>query len=209
MTSSVAHVVYVPIVEESEATGAVAEMYEEVRQFVGAPIVPHIFKVLSSQPALLKSLVASFSATFSGAVPRPTKEIIAAWVSRLNDCTYLVSAHSFFLRRFGAPAELIEAIANAPSPAGLPVDEKTRAAIVFAEKITKTPHDVDKSDWDALAAIGWTIDESLEIAYEAALFNFTARLVDASGLGTADVTTVFAALANLPGAARPAAVSSD
>ena len=41
-------------VEESEATGEVAELYEDIQRGYGIPFVPNISKTLAISPAVLK-----------------------------------------------------------------------------------------------------------------------------------------------------------
>ena len=77
------------IVQESEAAGETAQMYDEVRATFGMPIVPDIVKLVSIRPDFLRVLHDGYRAMFVGGyLPRQLKEMIATVVSRTNSCSY-------------------------------------------------------------------------------------------------------------------------
>jgi alkylhydroperoxidase family enzyme len=77
------------IVQESEATGETAALYDEIRAVFGFPMVPDIMKLASTRPDFLRVLLESYKAMFSdGHLPRQVKEMIATVVSRANSCAY-------------------------------------------------------------------------------------------------------------------------
>jgi len=80
----------VGLVEDAEATGEVAAVYEEWRAKSGRRQMPGILKCFSHRPDFLRQVMA-FSDTvhFSeGHLNRKTKEAIASYVSYLNRCPY-------------------------------------------------------------------------------------------------------------------------
>ncbi|ATL67444.1 carboxymuconolactone decarboxylase family protein [Nocardia terpenica] len=177
--------VRVPLIEESEASGRTAELYALVKQATGLPFVPDMFRLASTRPDLLEVVLTGFTGMFGGGVlPRETKEIISAWTSRVNSCPYCVGTHNYFLRLFGGPAELTEAIETAASPDELPVDERTRQLLHLVTKVSTAAYRITDADWERTEAAGWTNEEVLEAVFCAALFNFINRLVDGLGLGT-------------------------
>jgi alkylhydroperoxidase family enzyme len=78
------------IVQESEATGETAEIYDEIRSVFGFPMVPDIMKLVSTRPDFLRVLLDGYKAMFTsgGRLPRDVKEMIATVVSKANSCTY-------------------------------------------------------------------------------------------------------------------------
>jgi alkylhydroperoxidase family enzyme len=62
------------------------------------------------------------------------------------------------------------------------LDDKTRALLRFASKLTETPSFVDGDDTGLLKESGWTEREIWEIAALTSFFNFSGRLEAASGL---------------------------
>jgi alkylhydroperoxidase family enzyme len=77
------------IVQESEATGETAAIYDEVRAVFGIPWVPDIVKLVSTRPDFLRVVLEGYKAMFSGGhLPRQVKEMIATVVSKGNSCPY-------------------------------------------------------------------------------------------------------------------------
>ena len=77
-------------VEEAEATGELAELYEAYLQKSGRPHVAGILKCFSLRPDFLGDVIQfSNRIHFSeGHLDRRTKEMIATYVSALNQCPY-------------------------------------------------------------------------------------------------------------------------
>ncbi|MGD0602497.1 MAG: peroxidase-related enzyme [Streptosporangiaceae bacterium] len=185
MDEQIATAVRVPLIGESEADAPLAELYEQVRSETGLPFVPDMFRLLSTKPELLQAILAGYNGTFNhGELPRETKELIAAWTSRLNQCPYCVGTHSFFLQVYGGSEELANAIANSADPDELPVEERTRELLRLVTKVTISPYKITDRDWQRVLDAGYTTGELLEGVFCAALFNFICRLVDSTGLGT-------------------------
>jgi uncharacterized peroxidase-related enzyme len=61
------------------------------------------------------------------------------------------------------------------------IDQKTKGLLRYAEKITRTPHDITKEDITALKELGLNDTEILEGVYVASAFNMIDRLADALG----------------------------
>lgn len=77
------------IVQESTAAGETKALYDEIRDYLGIPFVPDIFKLVSTRPDLLRVLSEGYRAMFfAGVLPRPCKEMIATVVSSANSCKY-------------------------------------------------------------------------------------------------------------------------
>jgi alkylhydroperoxidase family enzyme len=80
----------IKLIEDKDATGEVAEVYEQWRAKSGRQQMPGILKCFSHRPDFLRQVM-QFSDTvhFSqGHLDRKTKEAIASWVSWLNRCPY-------------------------------------------------------------------------------------------------------------------------
>ena len=80
----------IKLIEDQDATGEVAKVYEEWRAKSGRQMMPGILKCFSHRPDFLREVM-RFSDTvhFSeGHLTRKTKETIASWVSYLNRCPY-------------------------------------------------------------------------------------------------------------------------
>jgi alkylhydroperoxidase family enzyme len=78
------------LIEDAEATGEAATVYDEWRAHSGRTQMPGILKCFGSRPDFLREVMA-FSNTvhFSeGHLTRRHKEMIASYVSYLNRCPY-------------------------------------------------------------------------------------------------------------------------
>lgn len=62
------------------------------------------------------------------------------------------------------------------------LDEKTRALLACAKKLTETPSMIEDADLDALRAAGWDEDGIFEATALIAFYNFSGRIEAASGL---------------------------
>jgi alkylhydroperoxidase family enzyme len=84
------HQTKIKLIEDRDAEGEVAKVYDEWRAKSGRQQVPGILKCFSHRPDFLRQVM-QFSDTvhFSqGHLDRKTKEAIASWVSWLNRCPY-------------------------------------------------------------------------------------------------------------------------
>lgn len=177
--------VRVPLIDEADAEGDLAELYERAKKVTSLNFVPDMFRLVSSQPKLLETMIAGYDGVFNhGKLPRQTRELISAWTSHVNQCPYCVGTHNFFLQVFGGSEELATAIEAADSPDDLPVDERTRLLLRLLTKLSSSAYKITDSDWQEALDAGWTVDDLLEAFFCAALFNFITRLVDGLGLGT-------------------------
>ena len=105
------------------------------------------------------------------------REMIAAHVSKLNDCGFCLGAHRWTLAAMDISPALIDEIED-----GASVDGKMRAILTFAGKLTRDPGAVRQSDIDAVTSAGWS-EQAVEDAINVtALFNYVNRLVDAFGI---------------------------
>ncbi len=62
------------------------------------------------------------------------------------------------------------------------LDEGTQSLLAYAEKLTKSPSQLEDSDVDALREAGWSEDAIYEATALISFFNFSGRLEAASGL---------------------------
>ncbi len=78
------------IIEDNEATGETAAVYDQWRAASGRQNVPGILKCFGSRPDFLRQVM-EFSNTIhfsEGHLTRRHKEMIASYVSYLNCCPY-------------------------------------------------------------------------------------------------------------------------
>ncbi|RKT87231.1 uncharacterized peroxidase-related enzyme [Saccharopolyspora antimicrobica] len=183
MNDATTHV-RVPLIDESQADGRLAELYDEVKKATDLPFVPDMFRLVSTRPDLLDAVVAGYKAMYLGGVlPRQTRELISAWTSKVNQCPYCVGTHNFFFQVFGGPEEIAEAVESARTADDLPVDERTKVLLRLLTKLSREAYKISDEDWQVALDAGWTAEELLEAFFTASMFNFITRMVDGLGLG--------------------------
>lgn len=108
------------------------------------------------------------------------RELIAAYVSGLNGCSYCHGVHTATAEAFGVePDVLAGALADLDTA---PVDERMKPVLRYLAKLTRTPARMTLADADEVFAAGWD-DHALHNAVSVcALFNFMNRLVDGLGV---------------------------
>lgn len=172
-----------PIMQEDAATGAVAKSYADYRERFGRSDVPGILKCFATHPPLLEQMIALASDLLftEGHLPRSVKEMIATYVSALNDCPYCLDSHASFLRTQGGSDELLSALSNGdlevPS-----ISVKERQLLSFARKVTNESYKVTQEDIRQLNDAGWSQMQIAESTHITALFAFFNRVVNTFGL---------------------------
>lgn len=105
------------------------------------------------------------------------REMIAVAVSARNHCYYCLSAHGAAVRQLSGRPELGEQLVMNFRAADL--DERQRAMLEFAEKLTDAPDAMEEADRAALRDAGFTDRAIWDIAAVAAFFAMTNRLAAA------------------------------
>jgi hypothetical protein len=76
-------------IEDDDATGALAEIYRELRRTSRKGNVPDILRTMSMRPDFLSAIDQASRMHFEdGALSRAEHEMIASYVSALNRCHY-------------------------------------------------------------------------------------------------------------------------
>ena len=95
-------------VDESEATGKVADVYADIKATKQIDFVPNFWRVLATNPEhlelvwhQLKSLLHPDSVGRKSALDPRTREIIALAVSATNGCAYCINSHTAAARKLG------------------------------------------------------------------------------------------------------------
>jgi uncharacterized peroxidase-related enzyme len=172
----------IPVVEESAATGELAAVYQAFRDGFGRDDVPGILKCFGSSPLLLTQIMAmSSTLLFSeGALGRRRKEMIASYVSTLNECPYCADSHAFFLSAHGGATAVDPILNNSIEASGICSEEKL--LLEFAAKVNGASSKIGIDDVETLRSAGWTDDQIAEAVHLAAGFALFNRVANAFGL---------------------------
>ncbi len=115
----------------------------------------------------------------------PQREMIALYVSTLNNCHYCVGSHRAVLENLHIDDAVIASVETGKS-----ADVTTQAALIFAEKLTRNPGAVEKHDIENMKKSGWSDQGIEDVIKVVSLFSFLNRLVD--GLGIQGNAQIFA-----------------
>ncbi|WP_410649165.1 carboxymuconolactone decarboxylase family protein [Amycolatopsis sp. cmx-4-54] len=108
------------------------------------------------------------------------RELIAAYVSGVNDCGYCHGVHTVTAEAFGVPEGLLAAALDDLGSA--PVDERMKPVLAYVGKLTRTPSQVTEEDAEAVFAAGWDEAALHDAVLVCALFNFMNRMVEGLGI---------------------------
>jgi uncharacterized peroxidase-related enzyme len=172
-----------PLVEEAEACGEIAVLYESFKTQFGRSAVPGILKCFATHPPLARSMVdlAGNLLFVDGYLVRRQKEMIAALVSSQNGCPYCADSHGYSFREQGGSADALAAIqVNDLRSAAL--SEEERALLAFVEKLTHNSEKIRRADVEQLIAAGWSELQITEAVHVASLFAAFNRIANAFGL---------------------------
>jgi uncharacterized peroxidase-related enzyme len=104
------------------------------------------------------------------------RELMAAFVSKVNDCDFCIGAHSAVaVRAYESEARVSAVLTDLDNA---PVDEPLRATLWMLEKLTRE-HTLDADDMRAVLAAGASreqIEDALAVCFA---FNLTDRLANA------------------------------
>lgn len=163
----------IALIEPETASPEVKAIYDTVLR--GKPA--NVQKVLAHRPEILKTFVA-FYPTVGRSLDRKLYELIYIRVSMINECRYCLQHHLASSKRAGVTAEDRAALKAGDYSR---FSEKEQAALVLAEKLTRTPGKV--SDADIAAAKQYFPDaEILDLHLLTGLANLTNRFTGPLGL---------------------------
>ena len=171
-------------IEDQDATGELASLYQNWKEKnPGREEIPDILKCFSLSPSFLRDIIRASDAVHftDGHLDRRTKEMIATYVSGLNQCPYWIGSHAYFLQLQDGTDDLVQALLN-DNLLHKSVSEKEQYLLTFVKQVTEHAYQTSRDDIDVLRQSGWTDPEIAETVYITALFAFFNRVADAFGL---------------------------
>jgi uncharacterized peroxidase-related enzyme len=169
---------YVDEIEANDASSELRELYSKIENNFG--FLPHYFKALGPLPEVIQAQLQMTGAIMhEGALPASVKEQIGVVVSGINSSSYCIAIHMEVLRQFGIEKPTARKLATDYMNA--PVDANIKALFRFADKLTKTPVDIEETDVEEVMRAGWSKAALRETALTVAFFNYINRV--SLGLG--------------------------
>jgi uncharacterized peroxidase-related enzyme len=173
----------IPLLDEAEATGETAAAYQYFRDQTGRQDVPGILKCFGTNPAFVRQMV-DISSTLlfaDGYLTRRQKEMIATYVSKLNECPYCLDSHGFFLLVHGVPEEVAGKII-AGEIDGAAISEAERHLLLYVAKVNGESFKTTKEDVQRLRDLGWRDEQIAEAVHVGTMMGLCNRVANAFGL---------------------------
>jgi len=108
------------------------------------------------------------------------RELIAAYVSRLNRYRYCSAVHTATAELLGVSHGSVQIALDDVEMAQIP--NKMKPVLRYAGKLTRQPDSLTKADVDAIFEAGWDETALYHTVAVTALFNFMNRLVEGLGI---------------------------
>lgn len=96
-------VAFVNVIEESDATGKVKEVYEDIQKTLGIDFVPNMYKAMANNPDYLDITWKKIQTvmTKQGKLDSKTKDIIALTVSIMSGSDYCIGVYNEAVKHAG------------------------------------------------------------------------------------------------------------
>ena len=108
------------------------------------------------------------------------RELLAAFTSSANNCTYCYNTHKSTAETFGVEEGLLELISVDIDSS--PVADKLKPLLHYVKKLTITPSQMVQEDVEQILAAGWDENDLHYVVMVCALFNFFNRLIEGYGV---------------------------
>lgn len=163
----------IALVEPEQAPPEVKEIYQTTLR--GKP--GNVHKVMAQRPEMLKNFL-PFYASVGRSLERKLYELIYIRVSIINNCRYCLQHHLASSKRAGVTPQDWAALKAGNYSS---FSEKERAALTYAEELTRAPGDIDDEDFAPLKA-EFSDAAILDIHILVGLANLTNRFTGPLGL---------------------------
>ena len=163
-------------IEESDATGATAELYASEHERVG--YLPRYAQAFGARPEVYRAW-----RQLSGAVTAPMSarrfELVTLAAARELRSTYCSVAHGAILAERFLAADDVTQLARGEVPDAL--DSTERAVVSFAAKVARSAADVTAADVEQLRSHGLDDAEILDVVLATAARCFFSTVLEATG----------------------------
>jgi uncharacterized peroxidase-related enzyme len=163
-----------------------------------------LLQIFQAFPEVARPLLEYHEVLLRGESPfsAAERELIAAYVSSLNNCNYCRAVHSQTAVALGISADVIsklslnpqdEDVRHGTNPSDWRIDVRMRPVLGFVRKLTLSPGKITAADVNVIFVAGWN-DRALHDAVAiCALFNLMNRLVNGLGVDATEAYTKLAA----------------
>ncbi|MAU41426.1 MAG: peroxidase [Kordiimonas sp.] len=107
-------------------------------------------------------------------------ELMAAYVSGLNNCLYCQEIHNYVANAFGVDLGVTQALLDDLDTA--PISANLKPLFAYLRKLTHDPSSLEQGDVDSILQAGWDDKTIFDIVSVCALSNFINRFVEGMGI---------------------------
>ena len=170
------HIVKIPLPDPDTLAEDILKYFDKCEEKLG--LIPNVLRAYSINPEKFRNFSAFYNHLMldeeTTNISKLEREMIAVCVSSANRCYYCLVAHGQAVRQLSGDPELGEMIAMNYRVAEL--NNRHRAMLDFAWKLTLTPHDISENDRQKLRDAGFSDQDIFDISDVAGFFNYTNRM---------------------------------
>jgi uncharacterized peroxidase-related enzyme len=170
------HIVKIELPDEAGLDQDILKYFAKCREKLG--LVPNVLRAYTGNAAKFRVFTAFYNQLMldeeTCRLTKLEREMIAVVVSSANRCYYCLVAHGEAVRELSGDPQLGEMMVMNYRVADL--EQRTRAMLDFAWKLTLSPHDIDDADRQRLRDLGFSDPDIFDICDVAAFFNYTNRM---------------------------------
>lgn len=169
-----------PVPDIENLPGDLRDRILQVQEKTG--FVPNVFLVLAHRPDELRAFLALHDTLVDKdeGLSKADRELIIVATSAANDCIYCVVAHGAILRIRARDPKLSDQVATNYRKAAL--TERQRLMVEFALRVAEDSAAIEDSDIQHMLAAGFTLDEVWDIGAIAAVFAYSNRMANFTGM---------------------------
>ena len=166
---------------------ALADLPDDIRTQIlavqeKAGFVPNVFLAFAHRPAEFRAFFAYHDALLlrDSGLTKGEKEMIIVATSGANQCLYCVVAHGALLRIYEKKPLVADQVAVNWRKAD--ISPRQRAMLEFAMKVCEHSHELDETDFAALAPHGFSAEDAWDIAAITAFFGLSNRMANLTAM---------------------------
>ena len=176
---------WIGMIDDKAASPELREIFDRVRSPAGS--LDNVMRIHSLRPHTMLGHYGLYKSVLhdtGNSLPGWYLEVLASYVSVLNDCGYSLTNHFANARHLigdDGRADAIGAALKADRPESV-FEGRELAGLVYARKLTRTPGAMREEDVAALRREGFSDGEILEINQVCAYFAYANRLLNGLGV---------------------------
>ncbi len=146
-----------------------------------------VLNILRFNPLAGQALIALHTAALrnESSLSPADKELIAAFVSGLNECRYCYGVHSRTAIAYGLDESTLQSLIDDVD--GSSIRAELKPLLRYVQKLTVDPSRMTQSDARAVFDAGWDEQALHEAVLTTCIFNFMNRLLEGHGVKGGDI----------------------